>query len=179
LVTKVLGCCENAGRPAEEEQLLPGRPGRPTVEGTPGAVELVHFREGTGEAALQGEPRESVVSRAGWFERGRNRTVAERRNLSSDARHRLRDRGCPGRSGWGKSVGRAVVTTGGCQRESGTRPLACENLASGGPKGRSLLVARWLAIATKRRASGGLVACSWVSHLQKSVGGMWPEHSGE
>jgi hypothetical protein len=55
------------------------------------------------------------------------------------------------------------------------RPLACEHPASGGPKGRPLPTqTRWL--ATKK--AWGLddpQVCSWVSQLQKPVGGMWPE----
>jgi hypothetical protein len=55
------------------------------------------------------------------------------------------------------------------------RPLACEHPAGGGPKGRPLLTQRrWLAT----EEAWGLddsQACSWVSQLQKPVGGMWPE----
>jgi hypothetical protein len=52
------------------EPLL-GTPRRPTVEGTPGAVEPVFFRERAGETALHGKPRGSVGSQVGGFERGR------------------------------------------------------------------------------------------------------------
>jgi hypothetical protein len=54
-------------RKATEYSVAEGQPlseklERPTVEGTPGAVELATFREEAGEAALQGEPNESSGS---------------------------------------------------------------------------------------------------------------------
>jgi hypothetical protein len=69
-VTKALGCHKVAGVPAGEGRPLLGKPRRPTVEGTPGAVEPVNFREQAGETALQGEPSESSASWVSQFERG-------------------------------------------------------------------------------------------------------------
>jgi hypothetical protein len=43
--TKALGCHKVVGIPAGEGQPLSGQPVRPTVEGAPGAVEPVSFRE--------------------------------------------------------------------------------------------------------------------------------------
>jgi hypothetical protein len=84
---KALGCSKATGHPGAEGQPLFGKLERPTVEGTPGAVEPATFREQAGETALQGKPGESSGSRVSWFERDRNRTVAEHHNLPSDVRH--------------------------------------------------------------------------------------------
>jgi hypothetical protein len=55
MVKKVLGCSAVAGGLAGKGQTLSGQLERPTVEGSPGAAELILFRERIGEAALQGK----------------------------------------------------------------------------------------------------------------------------
>ena len=73
------------------------------VEGTSGAADWVLFREWAQEAALEGRPSFGEGCRAGSFERGRYRTAVELRWAFSRSSARIRDRRCPGRSGWGKS----------------------------------------------------------------------------
>jgi hypothetical protein len=59
---KALGGFEVVGDPATEASHSSTQSERPTVEGTSGAVELVTFREETGETALHGSSGESSAS---------------------------------------------------------------------------------------------------------------------
>lgn len=95
-------------------RLLPGETrGESAVEGTSGAVEFVLIRVRAEEAALQGEPSASEGSRASWFIRGRYCTVAGHGTFPSHGSASTRDRRCPGRIGWGKSVAVHAVTVAG------------------------------------------------------------------
>jgi hypothetical protein len=83
------------------------------VEGTSGAADWVLFRERAQEAALKGRPGFGAACRASSFERGRNRTVVGLRWAFSRSSTRIRDRRCPGQSGWGKSSAASGRRAGG------------------------------------------------------------------
>jgi hypothetical protein len=83
------------------------------AEGTSGAADCVLFRERAQEAALEGRSSFGEACWAGSFERDRYRTVVGQRRAFRRGPTRIRDRRCPGQSGWGKSTAASGRRGGG------------------------------------------------------------------
>jgi hypothetical protein len=157
--------CVVAGILVKTWQPPAGKPEGPTVEGTPGAVEPVCFREQAGQTTLR--LRQFVETRSPPHDRSRSLTSKWSGTLASD-------RGCPGKTGWGKSAGRVAVPAGGSGRGKRQRPLSCGHLAGGDRLGTTTLcVGVSDHSLAQHRAPSSSKVCSWGFLLQKSVGGMW------
>jgi hypothetical protein len=142
------------------------------VEGTPGSVDPNLFRERAGETALGGPSRILAADPASSFARDRYRTVAVHHRLPGAARHEL-------------ATGSVRTEQVGVNpsHERSLRWGVWTPLAEGTPwpgkarlaitrKGGCHLHARRFGVGTRQGLDGTWV-CSWVSQLQKSVGGTW------
>jgi hypothetical protein len=137
--TKALGCHKIARVLAGEGQPLSGKPERPTVEGTSGAVKPGRFREQTGETALQGKPSESSASPVDRFERGRIRMAAGHHALPGGVQHRFMTGGVRVKQVGVNPLGERSLRRGVANASRAKRPLACGNSAGSSPQGRQPL----------------------------------------
>jgi hypothetical protein len=79
------------------------------VEDASSAAEQSAFREGGWKAALKAGHAQVWQAEAGWFDRGRYRTVAGWSPFPGTIRHQLATRGVRAKSGWGRANTRAVA----------------------------------------------------------------------